>query len=604
MSAFQDFGPLSERRKADKAQRRRKHLMAAGAVASVMLILAVVVVAAVLYNPTHRAEETSSKHSSSGSHQSSPNKGKDPPTTSSLIQIICAPTDYKSSCETSLKKLTNSTSSPKDYVRAAVTALVDEVGKAFARSDDIKSDDPAVKTAVKLCQEMHGYALGELNHTLRTIDLHSLSQLPAQVHELKNWLSATAAYQQTCIDGFPKGEQQDKMQEALDSAKRSTSNALTIVGKVSSFMSMQHGLGTGRRLIEEEGDDDDDDGGDGIPAWVEESERRVLQSRATKVFTPNVTVAKDGSGDFQTISDALAHLPAKYDGRYVIYVKEGVYEEQVEVGSNMINITMYGDGSRKTIVTGSKNYVDGVKTFHTATFAAIGDGFMAAAMGFQNTAGAAKHQAVALRVQSDRAIFLNCRMEGYQDTLYAHCHRQFYRGCLILGTIDFIFGDAAAVFQNCILTVLRPLDNQQTIVLAQGRTLPQETTGFVLHSCRIVPDPALANPNPAPKSPFRNYLGRPWQNFSRTVIMESEIGDFIDPEGYMPWDGDFGLNTLSYAEYNNKGGGGATSKRVNWPGVKVISQAEASAFTPADFIQGGDWIGKTDTPVHLGLYGQ
>lgn len=230
-----------------------------------------------------------------------------------MVQIICAPTDYKSSCESSLKKLINSTSSPKDYVHAAVTALVDEVGKAFSRSDDIESDDPAVKTAVQLCQEMHRYALGELNHTLRTIDLHSLSQLPAQVHELKNWLSATAAYQQTCIDGFPKGDRRDKMQEVLDSAKRLTSNALTIVGKVSSFMSMPHGLGTGRRLFKEEGDDDD--GGDGIPAWVEESERRVLQGRATKEFTSNVTVAKDGSGDFQTISDALAHLPAKYDGR-------------------------------------------------------------------------------------------------------------------------------------------------------------------------------------------------------------------------------------------------------------------------------------------------
>ncbi|XP_042409354.1 pectinesterase-like [Zingiber officinale] len=608
MSAFQEFGFVSERRRAEKAQRMRKRLMIAGAVASVVVILAVVAAVAVVYKPADggHGNSLSSKHSgggsaalSSSSSSSDSHKGDDHGSTSSVIQIICVSTDYKSACEASLKKSTNGNSAPKEYVRAAISALVDEVNGAFASLDDIKSDDPDVKVAVEQCREMHGYASGELNRTLGTIDdANSLSHLPAQVHELKNWLSATSAYQQTCIDGFPAGELQDKMQARLESAKRMTSNALTIVGKVSSFAPVLHGSGS--RLLQEE--EEENHSANGIPAWVPESERRVLESRATKEFTPNVTVAKDGTGDFKTISDALSHLPAKYDGRYVIYVKEGVYEETVEVGSSMINITMYGDGSRKTIVTGSKNFVDGVKTFHTATFAAIGDGFMAVAMGFQNTAGAAKHQAVALRVQSDRAIFLNCRMEGYQDTLYALCHRQFYRGCLILGTIDFIFGDAAAVFQNCILTVLRPLDNQQTIVLAQGRTLPQETTGFVLHNCRIVPDPALAKPDPPPKQPFRNYLGRPWQKYSRTAIMESEIGDFIDTQGYMPWDGDFALKTLTYSEYSNTGGGGGTDKRVNWPGVKVISRAEAASFTPATFIQGGDWIPKTNTPVRLGLF--
>jgi pectin methylesterase-like acyl-CoA thioesterase len=110
----------------------------------------------------------------------------------------------------------------------------------------------------------------------------------------------------------------------------------------------------------------------------------------------------------------------------------------------------------------------------------MGDGFMAIAMGFRNTAGAIKHQAVALRVQSDRSIFLNCRMEGYQDTLYAHSLSQYYRSCVIAGTIDFLFGDATAVFQNCIFMVRRPLDNQQNIVTAQGRINPHETTGFVL----------------------------------------------------------------------------------------------------------------------------
>ncbi|THU70360.1 hypothetical protein C4D60_Mb08t24170 [Musa balbisiana] len=115
--------------------------------------------------------------------------------------------------------------------------------------------------------------------------------------------------------------------------------------------------------------------------------------------------------------------------------------------------------------------------------AAIGDGFMALDMAFLNTAGANKHQAVALRVQADRAIFLQCRMEAYQDTLFA-------------------------------------------------------------------------------------------------------------------------LDTLSYAEYNNKGPGADTSKRVHWAGFKVISQEEANAYTAAPFIQGDDWISKMGAPVRLGLYNE
>lgn len=260
---------------------------------------------------------------------------------------------------------------------------------------------------------------------------------------------------------------------------------------------------------------------------------------------------------------------------------------------------MYGDGARKTVVTGNKNFIDGTTTYKSATFAVMGDGFMAIAMGFRNTAGAIKHQAVALRVQSDRSVFLNCRMDGYQDTLYAHSMSQFYRNCIISGTIDFIFGDAAAVFQNCVLVVRRPLDNQQNIVTAQGRADGQEATGFVLQHCRIIPDGKLV----PDKLRIRSYLGRPWREYSHTIIMETDIGDFISRDGYLPWSGDFGLKTLSYSEYKNKGAGASTSARVRWPGFKVITNpAEANKYTVTAFLNGNAWIKAMRAPVRLGLY--
>ncbi|GAV70988.1 Pectinesterase domain-containing protein [Cephalotus follicularis] len=312
---------------------------------------------------------------------------------------------------------------------------------------------------------------------------------------------------------------------------------------------------------------------------------------------PNVTVAKDGSGQFKTISDALAAMPTKYQGRYIIYVKEGVYDETVTLAKNMVNVTMYGDGSQKTIVTGSKNFVDGVSTFKTATFAALGDGFFAKAIGFRNTAGPEKHQAVALRVQADRSVFLNCRFEGYQDTLYVQTHRQFYRSCVISGTVDFIFGDASAIFQNCMIVVRKPMDNQQNIVTAQGRIDKHETTGIVIQNCRILTDKKL---EPV-KTKIRSYLGRPWKEYSRTIIMESQIGDFIHPDGWLPWEGEFALKTLYYAEFNNKGPGAKLDGRVKWLGYKRINRQEALKYTAGPFLQ-GDWIKATGATIHFGLF--
>lgn len=229
----------------------------------------------------------------------------------------------------------------------------------------------------------------------------------------------------------------------------------------------------------------------------------------------------------------------------------------------------------------------------------MGEGLLVKSMGFRNEAGPDKLQAVAARVQSDRVVFQNCRFEGYQNTLWAQAHRQFYRGCLIAGTVDFIFGDASAIFQNCQIKVRKkPSNDQANVITAQTRNDKFETTGIVIQNSHIGPDEYL---EPV-KNNFKTYLGRPWKQYSRTIVMESTIEDFIHPEGWLAFKGDYGIKTLYYAEYNNKGPGAETGSRVKWPGYKVIkNEEEAMNYTVGPFLQ-GDWINQTGCPVHLGLF--
>ncbi|KAH7680013.1 Pectinesterase protein [Dioscorea alata] len=527
MSAFQDFGPLTERRKAERQQSRRKKLMIIGSSIGVLAVVAVIGVAAVVQ---HTGGSEGDSDPASGSH-------KQLHSASRSVEMICSSTDYKKTCEKSLSKTSNSTSSPKDLIKAAVKVIFDEASKAFGQSQLFKSDDERVKGAVLVCQELLNSTKDSLTRTLNHLNVDTADKLVKQRRALKSWLATVMTNTETCVDAFPEGPMKTKMRKGMQTAKQMTSNALVIIQEPEFHP-------------------------DGMPSWITESDRRLLKQQAASIYTPNVTVAKDGSGNFTTITEALNAIPTDRDTAYVLSIKQGLYEENVTVESWMTNITMYGEGSRKTIITGNKSHRDGVQTYHTSTLTVVGDSFMGVALGIQNTAGPDGEQAVALRVNSDVSIFLNCRMDGYQDTLYAYSNRQYYRGCVITGTVDFIFGDATAVIQNSVITIRKPKPNQQNIITAQGRTDKREDTGLVIHKCRITTEPGAET--------FPNYLARPWKFKSRT--------------------------------FGNTGPGADTSKRVKWQGVKNLTKAAAEKFTPANFIDAGDWIKKTGVPVQLSFY--
>lgn len=231
--------------------------------------------------------------------------------------------------------------------------------------------------------------------------------------------------------------------------------------------------------------------------------------------------------------------------------------------------------------------------------AASGDGFIAQDVWFQNTAGPVKHQAVALRVSADLSVINRCRIDAFQDTLYAHTNRQFYRDSVITGTVDFIFGNAAVVFQKCNLVARKPMDKQNNMFTAQGREDPNQNTGTSIQQCNLTPSldlkPVLGS--------FKTFLGRPWKEYSRTVVMQSFLDSHIDPTGWAPWDDKQStLNNLYYGEYMNNGPGAGTSMRVKWAGYHVItSAAEATKFTVAQLIQGGVWLTNTGVAFTEGL---
>ena len=221
-----------------------------------------------------------------------------------------------------------------------------------------------------------------------------------------------------------------------------------------------------------------------------------------------------------------------------------------------------------------------------------GDGFVASGITFQNTAGPEKQQAVALLTKASYLVFYKCSIIAFQDTLYAKRGYQFFRECEIYGTVDFIFGDATAVFQSCYISARKPLVGQSNTVTAQGREVSAGKGGFVIHNCIISASSELI----ASEYPVKTYLGRPWRDFARTVVMQSYLDTSIDPQGWLEFDSRSSDLDLYYAEYDNRGPGSATYDRVKWKGFRVIDSMEAYQFTVREFINGDMWIPATGVP--------
>ncbi|XP_041010248.1 pectinesterase-like [Juglans microcarpa x Juglans regia] len=519
-----------------------------------------------------------------------------------IFSAYCKRAPHKAACESMLSSVLTTTSTTTAPPQTLADLFDHSVKYSMGQAHSVRA------LAYKLSLSYPGNLIGGgMNDCLELLE-DSLDQLSKVVNrentpstsiddDVRTWLSAALTNQAACLESLEnyrfkvgKGVMDAKAQNLSHFISNSLNLYMSTKPKEEAKQSSTRSTTGGRRKMLSED----------FPTWVSAAERKLLQASIGEIEA-NAVVAKDGSGTHGSIGEALELVASLADGgRTVIHVKAGTYRENLNIPTKQHNVMLVGDGKGLTVIVGDKNSDDGWTTFQTATVAAMGDGFIARDITFVNTAGPAKHQAVALRVGSDKSVIFRCSILGYQDTLYTLSKRQFYRETDIYGTVDFIFGNSVAVFQNCGIYVRKPVSGQDNFITAQGRSSPDENTGISIHNCKIEAASDLA----PVQSKFATYLGRPWKQYSRTVIMQSSLGGLIHQAGWSPWSGSFALKTLYYGEYMNSGPGASTSGRVKWPGYhSSLTSAEAQTFTVAGFIAGNLWLPSTGVSFDSGLLG-
>lgn len=328
------------------AEKSRRRKFVALAFSATILIICIVVAAAAVR--VSRAKEERS--------------GNESRSISSAVKAICNMTLYPDSCYSSLSPLIKSGDvgfQPQDIFRLSVQVAANELTNAsreFNGNGGLKNlgiSDNNTLAAIEGCQEMLILALDHLNTSLSTGN--GLTLLDA-FDDLRTWLSSAGTYQQTCIDGFENSSLSSNVIETLKNSTEFTSNSLAIVTWIESSVSSAVG---NRRLMSLDHE---------MPGWMSGKDRMLLQGNNYSINLADAVVAQDGSGKYTSINEALADAPNNSKKRYVIYIKKGVYVENVKVDTAKWNVVMIGDGMNATLVSGSLNFVDGTPTFSTATF--------------------------------------------------------------------------------------------------------------------------------------------------------------------------------------------------------------------------------------------
>lgn len=303
---------------------------------------------------------------------------------------------------------------------------------------------------------------------------------------------------------------------------------------------------------------------------------------------------------YPTIMQAIASIPTDNRDPVTIEVAPGTYHEKVTldrpnvrlVGSSAEEcVITYGDYAKDLMPDGSKR-----GTFRSYTFLLDADHVTLENLTIRNSAcpRSKVEQAIALYADGDGLTIRSCRLESYQDTLFTgplpptaikpggfvgpkefaerRVGHQYYKDCYICGDIDFIFGSAIAYFENCEIASVFSEElspdadgNAPVYGYATAASTPEDSPyGYVFDHCRFT--------SSCPKNSC--YLGRPWRDYAKTVLLNCYLGDHIRPEGFHDWNKPNAREHAFYAEYNSTGPG-AYGKEQRASFVHALSDEEA-----------------------------
>ena len=336
--------------------------------------------------------------------------------------------------------------------------------------------------------------------------------------------------------------------------------------------------------------------------------------RSERVRT--ITVSKDSSGDYKTIQEALESIPIQNTSSLKIYVHKGVYEEKLLIQKPFI--TIEGESPEQTIITygdyGKMLMANGEKrgTFRTSTVMIDANYVTVKNLTIRNDAGPGHlvGQAIALYADGDHLEFEHCRILGWQDTLFIgplppkpliengfagpkedapRIHgRQYYKKCYIEGNIEFICRSGTAYFDNC-ERFAKSLEKQEEIreeeikqeekrkedtkgYITAPSTPQDKRWGFIFYHCRFTSN----------CPPDTVYLGRPWRNYAKAVLIHCHLGAHIKEEGWSDWNKVDARKTVYFGEYKSIGEGRkgiSLGKRVSWS--KQLTTEESKEYKKA-----------------------
>jgi len=280
----------------------------------------------------------------------------------------------------------------------------------------------------------------------------------------------------------------------------------------------------------------------------------------------DIVVAPDGTRNFKTVQEAFNAVPDNSEKRTVIFLKNGIYKQKLVLTASKKNVTLLGESVEGVVLTyddhtGKVVGNDTINTWSSFSTSIEADGFVAENVTFENSAGRLG-QAVALMIKSDKVSLRHCRFIGNQDTFFTNTTgRVFVDSSYIEGTTDFIFGNAIAVFQDCLL------HSKKKSHVTAASTPEGNKFGYVFVSCKLTADSGINGVS----------LGRPWRPYAKVVYLHCSIGSHISSAGWDNWKNPENEKTAFYAEYQCSGPGSDVSGRVSWS--HQLTDEQAAQYT-------------------------